>query len=168
LWDRVEAKQGRTRYISCDVLHADPTGWGYRSMLEHDEPEHFSCPPSYLRESPTLSQSWRDQVHGYWSQRHALRTDFSKLATDRALAQRFNEGDRIRYVGPATSHLQRGATGTIVRGESPFGPSIHADELCNSVFVKWDGAPAGTVFSARVEHEAAGVPQSLDEAASVQ
>jgi hypothetical protein len=136
-------------------------------MLEHDEPEHFSCPPSYLRESPTLSETWRDQVRAYWSQQQAKRTDFSKLAIDRASTQRFKEGDRVRYVGPAASHLQHGMTGMIVCGNGPFGASIHADELCNSIFVSWDRAPVTAVFAARLEHESASASQSLGAASSV-
>lgn len=168
LWERIDADQGRTRYISCDVLFADASGWAYNSMLEQDEPEYFSCPPSYLRESVAMSHPWRDQVRAYWSQQQRRRADFSRLATDRELAQRFKEGDRIRYVGPTTATLPQGATGIIVRGTGPFGASIHADELCNLLFVAWDRSAASTVFASRLEHESATNPQPLDEASSGQ
>jgi hypothetical protein len=163
LWERVDA-DGSTRYISCDVLLRQTTGWGYESMLEQDEPEHVSCPPSYLRESPGMSRIWRDQVLAYWSQQRAPRAEFPKPAQDRACAQRFLEGDRVRYIGPTTPTLYSGATGMIVRGTGPFGASIHADELCNSVFVNWDKAATSSVFISRLESESAAGSQPLDEA----
>jgi hypothetical protein len=166
LWERLDAAdQSRTRYISCDVLVSDQTGWGYKSMLEHDEPDHFSCPPSYLRESPPMSRVWRDQVQSYWGQQQAKPRDFSRLATDRVMAKRFNEGDRVRYVGPSANSLQQGDTGTIARGKGPFGASIHVDELCNSVYVEWDRSAPNTVavFASRLEHESAMSPRPRDE-----
>lgn len=166
LWERVDAAQGRTRYISCDVLLPEATGWGYKSMLEQDEPEHVSCPPSYLRESPAISPVWREHVRSYWNRQQSKRTAFSKLAADRAPAQRFKEGDRVRYSGPLTGRLQLGATGMIVRGKGPYGASIHADELCNSLFVNWDCPSASAVFSAHLEHETVNDPGPVDELSS--
>jgi hypothetical protein len=115
-----------------------------------------------------MSEVWREQVRAYWSQQQATRVDFSRLATERVTAQRFKEGDRVRYVGPTTSTLATGATGVIVRGNGPFGASIHADELCNSLFVNWDRARPSSVFASRLELESAIAPQALGEASSVQ
>ncbi len=166
LWERVDATQGRTRYISCDVLLPEASGWGYKSMLEQDEPAHVSCPPSYLRESPAISPAWREQVRLYWNRQRSRRRTFSKLAADRASAQRFQEGDRVRYIGPKIGILQGGATGMIVCGKGPYGVSIHTDELCNSLFVNWDRASASVVFAAHLEHESATHPETGDELSS--
>jgi hypothetical protein len=169
LWERVDAADGRTRYISCDALLPDATGCGYRTFLEHDDLPHVSCPPSYLRESPALSESWRDQVRAYWSQRRSKRQDFSLHAKNRSTAQRFKEGDRVRYIGPSTSSLRQSETGMIVRGRGPYGASIHADELCNSLFVNWDESAARAVFVTQLEHEAVsndGGPSPIDELSS--
>jgi hypothetical protein len=154
LWERIDAAQGRTRYISCDVLLPDAAGCGYRTFLERDELAHVSCPPSYLRESPVLSATWRDQVRVYWSQRQCRRREFSAHAIGRSSAQRFKEGDRVRYIGPSTPSLNKGETGMIVHGRGPYGASIHADELCNSLFVNWDQSRAHAVFVAQLEREA--------------
>jgi hypothetical protein len=166
LWERVGADQGDTRYISCDVLLPHATGWGYKAMLEQDEPEHLSCPPSYLRESPALSEAWRDQVRAYWNQRRTNRPALSALATERASAQRFKEGDRVRYIGPESGGLRHDATGMVVRGKGPCGSSIYADELCNSLFVNWDRTSARAIFAAHLAHQTLSASYPADELSS--
>jgi hypothetical protein len=117
-----------------------------------------------LRESPVISSSWRDEVRAYWGRQQCLGKAVSKFAAARASAQRFKEGERVRYVGPSAGNLHSHFTGMIVRGRGPYGASIHPDELCNSVFVDWDRAAARPVFVAQLEHETANTFRDADEA----
>lgn len=148
LWQRTGSDGHEERFITCDILVSSRVGWGYRALLESDELPHLSCPRAYLRASAPISERWRAQVEEYW--RTPLR---SGLRVQRLLARKGNallrEGDRVRFIHVGSNAA--GNLGTVISMMGAAGPTVHADELCRTTFVKWDGGIAEPVFTTRLE-----------------
>ncbi|MDR0458503.1 MAG: hypothetical protein LBH10_05705 [Burkholderiaceae bacterium] len=73
-----------TRFIGCNLLARDSTGWGYKDMAEAVHPYYYTCPLSYLDMAPEASHSWRAGVRAY----HASGCrDVARQAADAALEQ---------------------------------------------------------------------------------
>jgi hypothetical protein len=93
VWERTYEKDGQQtrpteRWIACDLLEYSKAdqGWGYKDMEEAMGPYYFSCPLSYLKMVPFVTnQSWREGVQRY----HARRKD--KRLAKNALARKEGE-----------------------------------------------------------------------------
>lgn len=72
LWTVREVTEGekKERFIGCDLLLPDKSGWGYKDMSESMHPYYYTCPLAYLDEVPVACEEWRALVREH----HAKKT----------------------------------------------------------------------------------------------
>jgi len=81
VWERAFEKNGEQvqpteRWIGCDLLEYSKgvEGWGYKDLDESMHPYFYSCPLSYLKMVPVVTnEEWRQSVRGYHERQLAKR-----------------------------------------------------------------------------------------------